>query len=228
MITEPKKETITNSITIESTQVAKPVAKYTQQEAERVNKWENRKQPSFEFELEKGENELKHITHIGFKFSNPDLSDNQKNKLFMATLSEAMGTTSAKLAHLLKRDVLNGFNNNRDTYDAGYVASAILEAMLELKPADSIEAMIISQMLVLQNQSMYYMSLAIQAEHAKNQDRHINNATKLMRLFNEKLESLNRYRRKGEQRVVVQHVNVNEGGQAIVGNVVGGGDISKK
>ena len=33
------------------------------------------------------------------------------------------------------------------------------------------------------------------------------------------LESLKRYRTGGEQKVVVQHVNVNEGGQAIVGTV---------
>ena len=32
----------------------------------------------------------------------------------------------------------------------------------------------------------------------------------------------------GEQRVTVQHVNVNEGGQAIVGNVSGGGGVPQK
>jgi hypothetical protein len=31
------------------------------------------------------------------------------------------------------------------------------------------------------------------------------------------IETLMKYRRKGEQRVVVQHVNVNDGGKAIVG-----------
>ena len=33
-------------------------------------------------------------------------------------------------------------------------------------------------------------------------------------------EALARYRRKGEQKVVVQHVNVNDGGKAIVGNMI--------
>ena len=33
------------------------------------------------------------------------------------------------------------------------------------------------------------------------------------------LEALKRYRTGGEQKVVVQHVNVNKGGQAIVGTV---------
>jgi hypothetical protein len=33
------------------------------------------------------------------------------------------------------------------------------------------------------------------------------------------MEALKRYRTGGEQKVTVQHVSVNEGGQAIVGNV---------
>jgi hypothetical protein len=35
------------------------------------------------------------------------------------------------------------------------------------------------------------------------------------------LEALKRYRTGGEQRVTVQHVTVNDGGRAIVGNVAG-------
>ena len=45
-------------------------------------------------------------------------------------------------------------------------------------------------------------------------------AIKLLRLHNETTEALARYRRKGEQKVVVQHVNVNDGGKAIVGNMI--------
>jgi hypothetical protein len=48
---------------------------------------------------------------------------------------------------------------------------------------------------------------------------------KLARTFAAQVEALKRYRTGGEQRVIVQHVNVNEGGQAIVGavNHPGGG-----
>ncbi len=41
----------------------------------------------------------------------------------------------------------------------------------------------------------------------------------LTRTFTTQVEALKRYRTGGEQRVTVQHVNVNEGGQAIVGNL---------
>ena len=51
----------------------------------------------------------------------------------------------------------------------------------------------------------------------------INQANKLMRTFTAQIEALNKYRTKGKQKITVQHVNVNEGGQAIVGDVKGGG-----
>jgi hypothetical protein len=37
------------------------------------------------------------------------------------------------------------------------------------------------------------------------------------------MDTLKRYRSKGEQKVTVQHVTVNEGGQAVVGDVRTGG-----
>ena len=50
-------------------------------------------------------------------------------------------------------------------------------------------------------------------------------AMKLLRLSNETIETMNRFRRGNEQRFVVQHqyVQVNEGGQAIVGSQLNNG-----
>ena len=42
---------------------------------------------------------------------------------------------------------------------------------------------------------------------------------KLARTFAAQVEALKRYRTGGEQKVTVEHVTINEGGQAIVGNV---------
>ena len=38
------------------------------------------------------------------------------------------------------------------------------------------------------------------------------------------MDALKKYRTGGQQKVVVEHVNVNKGGQAIVGNVTKGGE----
>jgi hypothetical protein len=50
----------------------------------------------------------------------------------------------------------------------------------------------------------------------------LNQAVKLMRTYTTQMESLNKYRGKGQQKMTVEHVHVNEGGQAIIGNVEGG------
>jgi hypothetical protein len=51
---------------------------------------------------------------------------------------------------------------------------------------------------------------------------------KLARTFAAQLEALKRYRRNGEQKVTVEHVTVNEGGKALVGNVTHGGEGASK
>ena len=56
-------------------------------------------------------------------------------------------------------------------------------------------------------------------------------ANKCSRTYATFLEALNRHRGKGQQKVVVKHVNVHAGGQAVVGNVStlapGGGACEK-
>lgn len=51
---------------------------------------------------------------------------------------------------------------------------------------------------------------------------------KLVRTFAAQVEALKRYRTGGEQKVTVEHVTVNEGGKAIVGNVTHGGTGSSE
>src|SRR5262245_51376722 len=51
----------------------------------------------------------------------------------------------------------------------------------------------------------------------------LNQANKLSRTYATLVESLNRHRGKGQQKVTVEHVHVHDGGHAIVGNVEGQG-----
>ena len=47
----------------------------------------------------------------------------------------------------------------------------------------------------------------------------LRSAGKLSRTFTMQMEALNRYRGKGGQKMTVEHVHINSGGQAIIGNV---------
>jgi len=54
-------------------------------------------------------------------------------------------------------------------------------------------------------------------------DQNLKHATKLLSLYARQVEVLDKHRGKGQQKVTVEHVHVEKGGQAIVGNVETGG-----
>ena len=79
-----------------------------------------------------------------------------------------------------------------------------------------------AQLAVLHFQGMQCLGSAESADWHKHIEANLNYAVKLLRLQHETIETSMKYRRKGEQRVVVQHMNVNEGGKAIVGHFQAG------
>jgi len=78
--------------------------------------------------------------------------------------------------------------------------------------------------------AMECIDRAMRTKHVDHMNLYINGGTKLSRVFANQMEALKKYRGKGQQKIVVEHVNVNEGGQAIVGvvNPGGGGSNDKK
>jgi hypothetical protein len=98
--------------------------------------------------------------------------------------------------------------------------------MGELKPQDAFEGLLISQMLMVHKQAMHNLRKSNLDENMNRtdiQDSLTNRYVKLMRLYTQQLEALDKHRRGGQQRMTVEHVHVHEGGQAIVGNVSQGG-----
>src|SRR5215471_4808863 len=88
-----------------------------------------------------------------------------------------------------------------------------------VKPRDQLETMLAAQMAIIHTASMRLARELALAETIAHQDSAERALNKLARTFAMQLEALKRYRTGGEQKVTVQHVSVNEGGQAIVGNV---------
>jgi len=195
-------------------------------EEERVRQWVEKDantSSSIAFEDIKREDNTR---LIGVTYHKEDLTEFQKSKLYNSTMCAATGSASKEYAKTLFAQAMSGLFG---TSNVATSSEATLEALLALKPGDEIEGMIISRIIVLHNQYMEFMRRACgPTQTTAGVDMNINRATKLMRLYNESLETLNRYRRKGQQKITVQHVNVSEGGQAIIGNVeAGGGDNAK-
>lgn len=91
--------------------------------------------------------------------------------------------------------------------------------MQDLAPQDAYEGQLIAQLVVLHEQAMDWLGRASRTERVDFANVYLNGASKLLTRHHETLDALLKYRRIGEQKVHVEHVHVNAGGQAIVGNV---------
>ena len=94
----------------------------------------------------------------------------------------------------------------------------------EMQPTTATEAMLAAMMIGTQQRAMTFLTLAtLDGQTIEGADANVLRATRLMRVFNEQIEAMAKLKGKGgQQRVVVEHVNVESGGQAIVGAVMGG------
>jgi hypothetical protein len=107
---------------------------------------------------------------------------------------------------------------------------ALIQGMIGIGPQDELEGMMAAQLIGAHNAAMECFRRAMLSEQSFDSRReNLNQANKLSRTFATLVEALNRHRGKGTQKVVVEHVHVHSGGQAVVGVVEnqGGGSSSK-
>ena len=134
-------------------------------------------------------------------------------------ISDALASVQKPFIDGLIGQVINATGRHDNMASANFMMAAIRG----IGPQDETECMIAAQMAATH---MLAMAMAGRVANPSNTatfeqvDSHASRLTKLTRTFTMQLDALKRYRTGGEQKVTVQHVNVNEGGQAIVGNVV--------
>ena len=87
------------------------------------------------------------------------------------------------------------------------------------KPRDEMEATLLAQMGACQVATMRMANRLAHAETLQEVDSAERAFNKLARTSAALVETFQRYRAASEHKVIVQHVSVNDGGQAIVGNV---------
>ena len=111
------------------------------------------------------------------------------------------------------------------------VLNIALDGVASLAPRDGMEVMLCSQLVALHSQSMEFLRRGMLPDQTtEGVDCNVNRATKMLRTFATLTECLRTYRGGGQQKMTVEHVTVQAGGQAIVGNVnhgTGGGDAQQ-
>ena len=112
-----------------------------------------------------------------------------------------------------------------------HVLSQAVEMLEALAPQTPLESMLIAQMLAANGAIRHMMTNAFTPEQTfAGKELNLNQVTKMQRTFLQQVEALQKLRGlTGQQTVRVEHVTVEAGGQAIVGNVDhGGGGQSDK
>lgn len=100
--------------------------------------------------------------------------------------------------------------------------------MIRIAPKDLLEGMLAAQMVAIQSAALEcYRRGMLKEQTLANYDCNLRRAVKLTRVYAELMQALDKHRGKGRQKVVVEHVHVDPGGQAIVGNVGARGGVPK-
>jgi len=132
-------------------------------------------------------------------------------------LTEATGSTDVDFSGILFNQVFPTLSIGEPEDGANFIAAL----MHGLKPQDETEGVLIAQMAGTHNLIMEYMKRAmIPGQYLEAANDYTNRAYKLMNIFLKQLETLEKYRGKtSQQKVIVEHVHIHEGGQAVVGHI---------
>lgn len=121
---------------------------------------------------------------------------------------------------ILGQAVRLGSHGNRVDAKATNFALAFVDAM---QPRDAAETLLITQMAATHQAAMMFARRLNHVENIPQQDSAERAMNKLLRSYAVQMDTLKRYRSKGQQIVRVERVTVENGAQAVVGNVNHGG-----
>jgi len=130
-------------------------------------------------------------------------------------LKEIVGVKDSELAstiHLDASEAIRSLGNSE-----AESRNIVLQALHDIQPKDSMEASLCAQERALYAHAMRNLKRAGDADRLEHIETLTNLSIKLMRVHNETIETLSRYRRGGEQKVTVQHTVIAD--KAIVNNI---------
>ena len=135
---------------------------------------------------------------------------------------EATGTNDPELAQRLLNEIYETLWMPAEMSEEERFrrVRAAIAAMRGIKPQDEIEGMLATQMVATHAAAMECLRRSmIQKQSFDGRDNNLRHAAKLLSIFAKQLETLNRNRGKGQQKMTIEHVNVEYLGQATVGHI---------
>ncbi len=146
-------------------------------------------------------------------------------------LEEATGTVQPHLQQRLMNQIWETLWKPDDLSEADREARirSAMDVLRGIRPKDEIEGLLATQMVATHNAAMECLRRAmIPQQSVEGRDQNLKHAVKLLAIYARQIETLNKHRGKGQQKVTVEHVNVEAGGQAMVGHFETGKQPSKR
>jgi hypothetical protein len=97
------------------------------------------------------------------------------------------------------------------------VAAMAIDAAVSIKADNSLEKMLAHQLTAAHKTAMEQLARANKAEDPETEARYLTSALRAMTTFQQGLLGIRKLRQGGQQRIVVQYVNVSDRSQAIIG-----------
>lgn len=136
----------------------------------------------------------------------PDVvASDENNAERMNNLKEIVGVKGSELACQI---VIAGVDAIKTVTVESDSLDVIQQSLQDLKPKDSIEAKLIVQADVLFSHGLSNLRRSETTDRINHAEYYSNKGIKLLRLHNETIEALSKYRRGGEQKVTVTHAIV--------------------
>jgi hypothetical protein len=153
---------------------------------------------------------IKLLSH-GFSIDHPD------PELGERLMADALGVADREAMHGILRQLVKASVSGESPDE---VSLAFMISMVKsIKPRDSVEAMLVAQMVSVHVMAMRCAHHLAEACDLAQHDSAARALGRLARTFPAQIDALNRYRSQGEPAITVQSVSVGDGGKAIVGNV---------
>ncbi len=138
---------------------------------------------------------------------------------FMANASQSLGIKDRDAAALMLSQLAAA--NFKVTADNCTSINGILGLFSELEPRNPLESLLFVQMVTCHNKIMALMGRLTKTDlpsHSDSYQRTLRLGDKLMTTFVKQLEAFSKFRRGGSQKMIVEHVHMAPGSQAIIGN----------
>jgi hypothetical protein len=148
---------------------------------------------------------------VNVEFHHPDRSIGQW------LLMDAIGTADSEFMDGLLKQLVNAGTQGHTVDENGL--NFMLSIVKGIEPRDQVETMLAAQMAAVHNATMTFARRLAHVDNIPQQDSAERAFNKLARTFAAQVSALKEYRSKGEQKMTIQHVNVGDGGQAVIGTV---------